>query len=226
MPYNPRGAFTRLETIGCRSGVAFSKPRVPLMTRQAGKSHNRRGKKRMSCSSVNIARARCTFFFPGWFTIHSRYSSSVEVSYFATFGTYIIRRDDIGSWDVARATRSKKDDVYVENERERERELWEGERMNGEEAERKRERKREGRARMVHGWRDTVNRWEAINFGLECPIAPHFVQCKFTPDANHPARALRSLSAAEARTGKRMWCSISDNSFFFRNIGLGCDIYF
>lgn len=51
----------------------------------------------------------------------SRYSSSVEVSYFATFGTYIIRRDDIGSWDVARATRSKKDDVYV-NEREKENE--------------------------------------------------------------------------------------------------------
>lgn len=78
----------------------------------------------------------------------------------------------------------------------------EGERMK-----RQREREREGeegRARMVRGWRDTVNRWEAINFGLECPIAPHFVQCKFTPDANHLARALRSLPVASTRTGKRM----------------------
>lgn len=100
--------------------------------------------------------------------------------------------------------------------REKENEGCEGERMNGEEVERERKREdKEGRARMVRGWRDTVNRWEAINFGLECPIAPHFVQCKFTPDANHLARALRSLPAAKTRTGKRMWCSISDNSFFF-----------
>lgn len=54
--------------------------------------------------------------------------------------------------------------------------------MNGEETERE---QRGYSARVVGGWRDTVNRWEAINFGLECPIAPHFVQCKFTPDANH-----------------------------------------
>lgn len=27
---------------------------------------------------------------------------------------------------------------------------------------------------MVHGWRDTVNRWEAINFGLECPHSASF----------------------------------------------------
>lgn len=89
---------------------------------------------------------------------------------------------------MARATRNKKDDMYVENERERGRGLCEGERMNNEEVERERERQdEEGRIRMVRGWRDTVNRWEAINFGLECPIAPHFVQCKFTPDANHLA---------------------------------------
>lgn len=57
--------------------------------------------------------------------------------------------------------------------------------------------------RIGHGvvgeWRDTVNRWEAINFGLECPIAPHFVQCKFTPDANRLARALRTFSSGAAR---------------------------
>lgn len=117
---------------------------------------------------------------------------------------------------MARATRSKKDDMCVWRTREKENKGCEGERMNSEEAERKREREdEEGRARMVRGWRDTVNRWEAINFGLECPIAPHFVQCKFTPDANHLACALRSLPAAKSRTGKRMWCSISDNSFFF-----------
>lgn len=99
--------------------------------------------------------------------------------------------------------------------REKENKGCEGERMNGEEVERERERvKRVGHG-WWSGWRDTVNRWEAINFGLECPIAPHFVQCKFTPDANHLARALRSLPAAKTRTGKRMWCSISDNSFFF-----------
>lgn len=49
---------------------------------------------------------------------------------------------------MARATRSKKDDVYVENERERGRGLREGERINGEEAERKR-----GRVKRVgYGW--------------------------------------------------------------------------
>lgn len=46
--------------------------------------------------------------------------------------------------------------------------------------------KRERGAPVRHGARrDTVNRWEAINFGLECPIAPHFVQCKFTSDVDH-----------------------------------------
>ena len=45
---------------------------------------------------------------------------------------------------------------------------------------------RMGKERKRHGARrDTVNRWEAINFGLECPIAPHFVQCKFTSDVDH-----------------------------------------
>lgn len=45
-------APSRLETIGCRSGVAFSKFRVPLMTRQTGKSHNRGDKnKRTRCPS-------------------------------------------------------------------------------------------------------------------------------------------------------------------------------
>lgn len=126
MPYNPRGAFTRLETIGCRSGVAFSKSRVALMTRQAGKSHNRRGKKRTGLFLVNTSCAHRAFF-PRLIhdpldrpTTLAIFIASVEVSYFATFGTYIIRRDDIGSWDVARATRSKKDDMYVENKRERE----------------------------------------------------------------------------------------------------------
>lgn len=99
--------------------LPFPSP-VALMIRLAGKSHNHRGKKRTdsaprSCSfrvfslaDSRFTRLACT-----------RYSSSVEVSYFATFGTYIIRRDDIGSWDVARATRSKKDG-YVENKRESE----------------------------------------------------------------------------------------------------------
>lgn len=117
---------------------------------------------------------------------------------------------------MARATRSKKDDMYVENEGEREQGLRG---RADEEADREREREgegEEGRARMVRGWRDTVNRWEAINFGLECPIAPHFVQCKFTPDANHLARALRSLPAAKTRTGKRMNAlSAIILSFFF-----------
>lgn len=118
------------------------------------------------------------------------YSSSVDVSYFATFGTYVIRRDDIGSsgtWRVRRETR-KTIRMWRTRERKRTRVVREGERMNNEEVERERERRdEEGRIRMVRGWRDTVNRWEAINFGLECPIAPHFVQCKFTPDANHLA---------------------------------------
>lgn len=117
---------------------------------------------------------------------------------------------------MARATRSKKDDMCVENEGEREQGLRG---RADEEADREREREgegEEGRARMVRGWRDTVNRWEAINFGLECPIAPHFVQCKFTPDANHLARALRSLPAAKSRTGKRMNAlSAIILSFFF-----------
>lgn len=37
MPYNPRGAFTRLETIGCRSGTAFSDSHVSSMICQADK---------------------------------------------------------------------------------------------------------------------------------------------------------------------------------------------
>lgn len=67
--------------------------------------------------------------------------------------------------------------------------------MNGEEIEQSVDRVEH--RMVVVGWRDTVNRWEAINFGLECPIAPHFVQCKFTPDAIRLACALRSLSARE-----------------------------
>lgn len=50
----------------------------------------------------------------------------------------------------------------------------------------RRGRKREGTRKEGLGVvEDTVNRWEAINFGLECPIAPHFVQCKFT-SYTHP----------------------------------------
>lgn len=92
----------------------------------------------------------------------------------------------MGGWDVARATRSKKD-VHTRAARTREKEErglreraneW---RMNGAETEQGMSRVGHG---VVGGWRDTVNRWEAINFGLECPIAPHFVQCKFTADTN------------------------------------------
>lgn len=82
---------------------------------------------------------------------------------------------------MARATRGARR-TCVEDERERGRELREGERVADERRTERVKRYREG---VVGGWRDTVNRWEAINFGLECPIAPHFVQCKFTPDANH-----------------------------------------
>jgi len=86
--------------------------------------------------------------------------------------------------------------------------MWEeDERGSGIARERTSERRRdrtEAGIVMVGGWRDTVNRWEAINFGLECPIAPHFVQCKFTPDANrHLARSSFS-SGARTPTGKRM----------------------
>lgn len=51
---------------------------------------------------------------------------------------------------MARATRNKKDDMYVENERERGRGLYEGERMNNEEVER--ERGRDRMKRVGYGW--------------------------------------------------------------------------
>jgi len=62
--------------------------------------------------------------------------------------------------------------------------------MNGEEVERKRDRERV--KRVTHGWymgggiqlivgKLLTSDWNA-------PIAPHFVQCKFTSNANHLAR--------------------------------------
>lgn len=57
MPYNPRGAFTRLETIGCRSGVAFSDLGVPSMTRQTDKGRNQATTKNKRACFSRISRS-------------------------------------------------------------------------------------------------------------------------------------------------------------------------
>lgn len=110
---------------------------------------------------------------------------------------------------MARATRSKKD-VCGGRERKRTRVERAADEPRGE-----REREEEGWAWMVGGWRDTVNRWEAINFGLECPIAPHFVQCKFTPDANH--LALFDLFRRGSSNRETTLC-VGDHSFSVMSI--------
>lgn len=69
MPYNPRGAFTRLETIGCRSSAAFSDLHVPSMTCQADKSRNRPDKD----EPVIINR----IYFVILFIINLRFSDSI-----------------------------------------------------------------------------------------------------------------------------------------------------
>lgn len=106
MPYNPRGAFTRLETIGCRSGVAVSDPGVPSITRQTDKVRNQVAtkSKRVSSSRISVRRDFSSSLIQQFadsigptMAPDIRRPSSDEVSYFATFGTYIIRRNDIGS---------------------------------------------------------------------------------------------------------------------------------
>lgn len=107
MPYNPCGAFTRLETIGCCSGIAFSDLLVPSMSYQAGKRRNACVIIKRTGVSSWTSLAFAVIFFVYDLRLggsigcrdacHVRRSSSDEVSYFATFGTYIIRRDDIGS---------------------------------------------------------------------------------------------------------------------------------
>lgn len=152
MPYNPRGAFTRLETIGYHSGVAFSKPRVLLMAPPGG-SHNRRGKKRTSLLLVDVGgrAASCAFLPPRFHPaadlrfIRSAddardYSSSVDVSYFATFGTYIIRRDDIGSSGTWRVRREARKTMCMWRTREKE----DARVARGRADERRRGRQREG----------------------------------------------------------------------------------
>lgn len=112
--------------------------------------------------------------------IDQSFSESLgKVSYFTAIGARVIGRDGIGKCDEEKEECTKeRTGVAGRGERDRtKRHDASNERPGG-----WKDRKRLGKR---GGWRDTVNRWEAINFGLECPIAPHFVQCKFTPDVGH-----------------------------------------
>lgn len=103
-------------------------------------------------------------------------NSANKVSYFATFAARIIGRGHIGKRNGGKNVR-KREGIAGKGERDRTKRHDTSNERPGE-----KDRKRLGKR---GGWGDTVNRWEAINFGLECPIAPHFVQCKFTPDVAH-----------------------------------------